>query len=95
MGWTSANTVNPVPTALHSTNWDGSQSTNMATGAWFDADDDHLERHGNPNVLTRDVGTSRLTQGPSALSTLVEVERYLGTALEVTAFIPPALVSAR
>jgi biotin/methionine sulfoxide reductase len=50
----------------------------MATGAWFDADSDSIERHGNPNVLTLDLGTSRLTQGSSALSALVEVERCAG-----------------
>ena len=33
-----------------------------------------LDQHGNPNALTRDVGTSRLGQGPSAHSALVQVE---------------------
>ena len=46
----------------------------MATGAWFDLRDAALERHGNPNVLTRDEGTSRLAQGCSALSALVQAE---------------------
>ena len=50
----------------------------MATGAWFDPAlaAGEPERHGNPNVLTLDIGTSRLTQGPSALSALVEIERW-------------------
>jgi biotin/methionine sulfoxide reductase len=50
----------------------------MATGAWFDPSNagDDLERHGNPNVLTLDTGTSRLTQGSSALSALVDIERW-------------------
>jgi biotin/methionine sulfoxide reductase len=52
----------------------------MATGAWYCPDGSGLEIAGNPNVLSRDVGTSRLTQGPSALSVLVEVERYAGVA---------------
>ena len=52
----------------------------MATGAWYAPDESGLELAGNPNVLSRDVGTSRLTQGPSALSVLVEVERYRGAA---------------
>ena len=52
----------------------------IATGAWYTPDDSGLEIAGNPNVLSRDMGTSRLAQGPSALSVLVEVERYRGTA---------------
>ena len=46
----------------------------IPTGAWFDLDDGGEDRQGNPNVLTRDVGTSRLGQGSSAHSTLVDVE---------------------
>lgn len=63
----------------------------MATGAWFDPNEDALERHGNPNVLTLDIGTSRLTQGPSALSVLVEVERCNDVAPSVRAFELPAI----
>ena len=63
----------------------------MPTGAWFDPQGAALERHGNPNVLTVDVGTSRLAQGPSALSALVQVERWQGAAPAVQAFEPPAL----
>ncbi|WP_454618324.1 molybdopterin guanine dinucleotide-containing S/N-oxide reductase [Bradyrhizobium cenepequi] len=51
----------------------------MATGAWFDPNIEHdgaPERAGTANVLTRDVGTSLLTQGPNAMSCLVEVERF-------------------
>ncbi|MBE0533875.1 MAG: molybdopterin-dependent oxidoreductase [Rhodospirillales bacterium] len=48
----------------------------MATGAWYDPDDPAasapLERHGNPNVLTADIGTSRLSQGPS-VNCLVDI----------------------
>lgn len=47
----------------------------IPTGAWFDPDDDGDDRQGNPNVLTRDIGTSRLGQGSSAHSTLVQVEK--------------------
>jgi biotin/methionine sulfoxide reductase len=63
----------------------------MATGAWFDVDSEGVERHGNPNVLTLDIGTSRLTQGSSALSALVEVERFAGSVPEMKAFAAPAL----
>ena len=51
------------------------------------------ERHGNPNVLTLDVGTSRLTQGPSALSALVQIERWTGAVSPVHAFTPPLLAA--
>ena len=52
----------------------------MATGAWFDPAPaaGEPERHGNPNVLTLDIGTSRLAQGSSALTALVEIERWSG-----------------
>jgi biotin/methionine sulfoxide reductase len=64
----------------------------MATGAWFDpaivAGDP--ERHGNPNVLTLDIGTSRLTQGPSALSALVDIEGWNAPLPPITAWTPPA-----
>ncbi|HSV47570.1 MAG TPA: molybdopterin guanine dinucleotide-containing S/N-oxide reductase [Ramlibacter sp.] len=66
----------------------------MSTGAWFDPDGDAggLERHGNPNVLTLDAGTSRLAQGPSALSALVEVESWSeAVAPAVRAFELPVL----
>jgi biotin/methionine sulfoxide reductase len=66
----------------------------MSTGAWFDPQDAALERHGNPNVLTLDVGTSRLAQGTSAMTTLVEVERWQGEAPAVQAFTPPSRVPA-
>lgn len=57
----------------------------MATGAWFDPGPDGVERAGNPNVLALDIGTSALTQGPSALSMLVEVEAWNGPASAVEA----------
>ena len=47
----------------------------IATGAWLDPDGD-LCRHGNPNMLTLDKGTSRLAQGPVAYSCLVKVEVF-------------------
>ena len=50
----------------------------LACGAWYDPAsdaDDAPCAHGNANVLTRDHGTSRLSQGPSSATALVEVER--------------------
>ncbi len=67
----------------------------LSTGAWFDPDDPRAERamcvHGNPNLLTRDIGTSRLAQGCSGQHALVELERFAGTAPPVRAFEPPAI----
>jgi len=63
----------------------------LATGAWYDpVEPGGLDKHGNPNVLTPDRGTSRLAQGPISHSALVEVEAYSGEAPAVTAFVPPA-----
>lgn len=68
----------------------------LATGAWYEpldyADPDSLEVHGNPNVLTRDVGTSKLGQGPTAHSCLVEVEVFTESLPEVNSFKQPNLL---
>jgi biotin/methionine sulfoxide reductase len=65
----------------------------MPTGAWFDAaEDGTLERHGNPNVLTLDKGSSKLAQAPVAHSCLVEVERFQGEPPRHAAFDPPPLL---
>ncbi|MBN9306729.1 MAG: biotin transporter BioY [Devosia sp. 67-54] len=65
----------------------------MPTGAWYDpedyADPAALEKAGNPNVLTRDAGTSSLAQGPSPLSVLVEVERAATTPPVSAHAVPP------
>lgn len=65
----------------------------LPTGAWYDPSDaedgNALDVHGNPNVLTRDVGTSKLAQGPTAHSCLVQIERYEGPIPAITAFQPP------
>jgi biotin/methionine sulfoxide reductase len=68
----------------------------MATGAWFDpsGDEKEPERHGNPNVLTLDIGTSPLAQGTSALTALVEIERFAAPAPAIRAFTPPTLAAA-
>ncbi|MEV8441658.1 molybdopterin-dependent oxidoreductase [Actinosynnema sp. NPDC051121] len=68
----------------------------LSTGAWWDPVQPGLsgtlDRHGNPNVLTADRPCSRLSQGPSALSALVDVEPFDGPLPEVLAFAPPTLV---
>lgn len=65
----------------------------MATGAWSDPDGD-LDRHGNPNTLTADIGTSQLAQGPSAQTALVQVERVDGPQLPHRAWESPVLHGA-
>ncbi len=47
----------------------------LPTGAWFGDPGQNIDPDGNPNVLTIDVGTSRLGQGCSAHTALVEVEK--------------------
>jgi len=68
----------------------------LATGAWYEpedfADPASLEIHGNPNVLTRDIGTSKLGQGPTAHSCLVEVELFDQPLPEVKSFQQPPLI---
>jgi biotin/methionine sulfoxide reductase len=67
----------------------------LPTGAWFDpqkVNGEELEVHGNPNVLTPDIGTSTLAQGCSAHSCLVEVEKYRGELPPVTAFQQPPTI---
>ncbi len=70
----------------------------MATGAWYDpldpAEPGTLDKHGNPNVLTLDHGCSRLTQGCSAHTVLVEVEPWSGEPPPITAYDPPCIVRA-
>lgn len=68
----------------------------LATGAWFDPNDPvdgvNLELHGNPNVLTLDKGTSRLAQGPTSMTALVQVEKVSCDQTLVRAFRPPDFV---
>lgn len=65
----------------------------ISTGAWYDPVEPgvigSLDKHGNPNVLTLDKGTSRLAQGPSAQTTLVEVEKFDGEPPPISAFDSP------
>lgn len=68
----------------------------LPTGAWWDPEEpDGLCRSGNPNVLTRDVGTSSLAQGPTAQTCLVQVEQVDGSPPRVRAHDKPALIGDR
>ena len=47
--------------------------------------------HGNPNVLTRDVGPSPLAQGCSGQLTVVEIERFERPLPPIKCFDPPSV----
>ena len=70
----------------------------LPTGAWFDpvpgAGPAPLCAHGNPNVLTADRPSSRLSQGCAGQHALVEVERWPGEPPPVTVGAPPELLPA-
>lgn len=65
-------------------------------GAWYSPQKGGkagtLCTYGDPNVLSADVATSQLAQGPSAHTVLVEVERYQPQAPDVTGFGGPDTV---
>lgn len=63
-------------------------------GAWYDPLDlgeseKPLCKNGCPNVLTRDEGTSKLAQGNSPNTCIVQVEKFQGNAPRVTVFEQP------
>jgi biotin/methionine sulfoxide reductase len=68
----------------------------LSTGAWFDPQswaDPRLDKHGNPNALTLDIGASRLSQGCAAQTCLVEIEKVETAPPPVSAFDLPKIVS--
>ena len=71
----------------------------LATGAWWDplnpGDPHTMDKHGNPNVLTQDIGASRLSQGCAAQSCLVQIERFDEVPPPVTAFDLPRFEHTR
>ena len=68
----------------------------ISTGAWYDPQYptklNSICKHGNPNILTRDKGTSKLGQGPIAHSCLIEIERFNDKLPTVTAHEPPSII---
>jgi biotin/methionine sulfoxide reductase len=67
----------------------------VSTGAWFDHDTARISgltcHHGNTNVLTPDVGTSKLAQGPAAHSCLINLEKWTNGAVPMNAHRPPII----
>ncbi|MDU8924083.1 trimethylamine-N-oxide reductase TorA [Pasteurellaceae bacterium LIM206] len=69
-------------------------------GAWYDPwnpgeSDKPLCKNGCANVLTRDEGTSKLAQGNSPNTCIVQVEKYTGEVPEVTVFKQPKQANIR
>jgi biotin/methionine sulfoxide reductase len=69
----------------------------MATGAWYDPVTIPGEPHavcvaGNPNMVTRDAGTSRLAQGCTGQLCLVELTPFVGEPPPGHGYAPPPLV---
>jgi biotin/methionine sulfoxide reductase len=62
----------------------------LPTGSTYDPDG-REDRNSNPNVLTRDVGTSDLGQGCAAQSCLVEVARLDGPLPPLRVMAPPVI----
>lgn len=68
----------------------------LSTGAWFDpVNETGMCAHGNPNALTRDVGTSSLAQGCTGQITRVEIEPFEGSPPPVRAHVPPEIITRR
>ena len=65
----------------------------LHTGAWYDplqpGEIGSLDVHGNPNMLTLDKGSSSLSQGCSANTTLVEIELFEGPEHPIMVFSQP------
>jgi biotin/methionine sulfoxide reductase len=78
--------------AVHVTGDIAAGVVQLPTGAWYDPvdpeDDAPLCVHGNPNVLTRDIGTSSFAQGCTGQLTVVEVEKFTGNLPPIRAFDP-------
>jgi biotin/methionine sulfoxide reductase len=68
----------------------------LSTGAWFDPQswaEPRLDKHGNPNALTADIGASELSQGCAAQTCLVQIEKLETAPPPVSAFTLPNFVS--
>jgi trimethylamine-N-oxide reductase (cytochrome c) len=65
----------------------------LSEGAWYDPEEPgvvgSLCKRGDVNVLTVDIGTSKLAQGNCGHTMIVEVEKYEGTPPAVTAHVSP------
>ena len=64
----------------------------LPVGAWYNPHkNENFCIHGNPNVLTDDIGCSSLSQGPSAHSTLVEIKKWKKDLPKISVFNLPVI----
>ena len=66
----------------------------LSCGAWYDpvdGDEGALCAHGNANILTHDRGTSKLSQGPSTGTNMVEIELWKEPLPPLRAFEAPMM----
>ncbi len=66
----------------------------LSCGAWYDpasTEDGALCAHGNANMLTHDRGTSKLSQGPSSGTTMVEIELWTDALPPLRVTRPPEI----
>ncbi len=66
----------------------------VSEGAWYDPEklgEKSLCLHGNLNVLTKDVSSSKMSQSNTAHTSLVDVEKFKGVPKRVTAFDAPKI----
>ncbi|MBE3606903.1 molybdopterin-dependent oxidoreductase [Campylobacter sp. RM13119] len=69
----------------------------ICEGAWYDPEilgEESLCKHGCVNVLTRDKGSSKLSQSNTSHTTLVQVEKFKGEIKPITAFSKPNIVES-
>jgi biotin/methionine sulfoxide reductase len=69
----------------------------IQTGAWYDPLEPGkigtLDRHGNANMLALDKGTSKLAQGSSAQTALVDIEKWQEDIPEINVFSQPEMAA--
>lgn len=66
---------------------------NIYEGVWYDPSKPGVSgsicKNGSPNLLTLDIPTSKLANGNSSHTALVNIEKYKGSKLPLTAFSAP------
>jgi trimethylamine-N-oxide reductase (cytochrome c) len=71
------------------------QVVRLPEGGWYDpampGRASSMDKEGSVNVLTLDIGTSKLAQGNVAHTALVQLEKYTAAPPPVTAYTPPAV----